>query len=193
MMRKRLWVFVLATGTLAGPAQAQLPPPTAEPASNTLRFYYARVKGLLIAAAEKMPEEHYAFRPTPEVRNFGSMVAHAANANYFLCASARKEPSPVGQAELEKTKTTKAEIVAALKSAFAYCDPVFAGLQDAQLGEPVRLFGLDTMKAVALQQSIAHMWEHYGNMVTYLRMKGLVPPSTQQAPAARPASPPKPL
>ena len=139
-----------------------------------------------------MPEENYSFRPTPEVRTFGELVAHVADGEYLLCSSAKGEPSPVTLGELEKSKTTKAEIVPALQAAFDYCDPVFAALTDAQLGDKVQFFGRESTKSRPLTLAVAHSWEHYGNMVTYLRMKGIVPPSSEPPPPPPPATQEKP-
>ncbi len=198
-MRKRIILFVLAGATLlsslAAQAQSQAPAPasTADPASAALRQFYNGAKRNLLRGAEKMPEEGYAFQPTPEVRTFGQLVAHVADGQYLLCSSAKGEPSPVTLGELEKTKTTKADLTAALQAAFEYCDPVFAALTDAQLGDKVQFFGRESTKSRPLTLAVAHSWEHYGNMVTYLRMKGIVPPSSeQQAPPPPPATQEKP-
>ena len=147
-----------------------------------------------------MPEENYSFKPTPEVRSFGELVAHIAEGQYLLCSSAKGEPSPVAIGELEKSKTTKADILAALQAAYDYCDPLFASLTDAQLGDKVQFFGRENPKSFPFTLVVAHTWEHYGNMVTYLRLKGIVPPSSeQQAPPPpppatqeKPPSPPQP-
>ena len=88
------------------------------------------LSGVVIAAAEKMPEETYSFKPTPDVRSFGQLVGHLADSQYFFCALAAGETKPAGG--VEKSKTSKAELVAALKEAVAYCSKTYAGMTDAK-------------------------------------------------------------
>ncbi|HXE74723.1 MAG TPA: DinB family protein [Candidatus Xenobia bacterium] len=194
-MKRRIGLFVLScTVILSVAAQAQAPPvSTDDPASTALRHFYNIAKRNILRGAEKMPEESYAFKPTPEVRSFGELLMHIAEGEYLFCSSVKGEPGPYARGELEKSKMTKAEITAALNDAFNYCEPVFAGLTDAQLGDKVQFFGRETTKSRPLTLAVAHSWEHYGNMVTYLRLKGIVPPSSeQQAPPPPPATQEKP-
>lgn len=148
------------------------------PISAGQKAQYTSVKNNILRSAEKMPEADYAFKPTPEVRNFGQLLAHVADANYMICsiASGKTNPAP----GVEKTKTTKADIVQALKESFAYCDPVYDGMTDAQGVEIVKMFGSQVAKLTALSANTGHDMEHYGNIVTYLRMKGIVPPSSER-------------
>jgi len=194
-MRKQVVLFFLAGmvlfPTLAARAQTS-PAAPANPASAALQRFYNGAKRNIQRGAEKMPEEGYAFRPTPEVRTFGGVVAHIAEGQYLFCSSIKGETSPVGQGELEKSKTTKADITAALQAAYDYCDPLFAALTDAQLGDKVQFFGRESTKSFPFTLVVAHSWEHYGNMVTYLRMKGIVPPSSEQPPPPPPATQEKP-
>ena len=139
------------------------------------------VKGNLIKSAEAVAEADYAFKPTPEVRSFGQLFGHVANANFMICAMAVGEKSPAtGNAE---QLTAKADIQKALADSFAYCDKVWdqVGAADkaAWAAEPVDLFGMQLTRASALAFNAAHDWEHYGNIVTYMRLKGMVPPSSQ--------------
>lgn len=155
--------------TCAGALYAQ------NPLSTDSKFWYTAIKGFVIAAAEKMPEENYSFRPTPEVRAFGQIVGHIADDEYFFCSAVKGEQKP---SEIEKTVTSKADLVANLKQAFAYCDAVYDSFQDADAAVKVKSpFGPKT-KLSMLDFNTAHMYEHYGNIVTYMRIKGLVPPST---------------
>jgi uncharacterized damage-inducible protein DinB len=170
----------------AAPSEAPVvAAPIADPAMSGLRPIWGRVKDILVRAAEKMPEESYAFKPTPEVRSFGQLAAHVADSNYFFGAMILGEKPPAG--EVEKTKTSKADIVAALKESVAYVDRAFA-MSDADAAKTVKLFGKESPKFSVLALTIGHGFEHYGNMVTYMRMKGLVPPSSEPRPAA-PAPP----
>jgi uncharacterized damage-inducible protein DinB len=123
-----------------------------------------------------MPEENFSFKPTPEVRSFGSLLGHVADAQYGFCGAVKGESKRLG---IEKSKTSQADLVAALKDAFAYCEDAFKTLTDATAAEKVKFFGGEWTKLEVLNFDIAHNFEHYGNMVTYMRIKGLVPPSSE--------------
>lgn len=143
---------------------------------GSVRALYDIAKGFLTRAAEQMPEENYSFKPTPDVRSFGQLVGHVANASYFFCATVKGETSPA-PADFEKT-TGKAALVQALKDAFAYCDGAYQ-ITDMKATEEVSLMSMKGSRLWALTFNAAHDWEHYGNVVTYMRLKGLVPPSSQ--------------
>ncbi|MFN7988317.1 MAG: DinB family protein [Thermoanaerobaculia bacterium] len=194
-MRKTALALLLcaaATGALAqepkpaapaaAPAAAAPAAPVADPAMSGLRPVWSRVKDILVRAAEKMPEENYAFQPTPEVRSFGQLAAHVADSNYFFGSVVLGEKPPV--TDVEKTKTSKADIVAALKGSVEYLDRAFA-MSDADAAKTVKFFGKDSPKFSVFGLVIGHGFEHYGNMVTYMRMKGLVPPSSEPRPAEK--------
>jgi uncharacterized damage-inducible protein DinB len=138
------------------------------------------IKGNLMKAAEQMPEADYAFKPTPEVRSFGQVLGHAADANYMMCSAVRGEKAPV--ADVEKTKTTKTDLVKALGDSFAYCDKAYADMTEAKALELMTFFGRQQPRVAVLAFNNSHNYEHYGNIVVYLRLKGLVPPSSQRAP-----------
>jgi uncharacterized damage-inducible protein DinB/cytochrome c553 len=196
-MRKRSVALFLSLVVPALPALAQAPAPNPldadNPGSAALRQFYTIAKRNILRGAEKMPEADYAFRPTPEVRSFAELLAHIAEGQYLFCSSLKGEPNPVSaRGELEKSKTTKADLLPVLQASFDYCDPVLASLTDAQLGDKVQFFGRERTKSVPATLTVAHTWEHYGNMVTYLRLKGLVPPSSEQAPPPPPAAQEKP-
>ena len=165
----------------AAPAAAALSVPVADPAMTGLRIAWNRVKDITVRAAEKMPEENYGFQATPEVKTFAQLTAHVADTNYLIGGMILGETPPA--ADIEKTKTSKAEIVAALKDSVAYLDKGFT-LSDADAAKLVKLFGKDAPKFSVVALAIGHGFEHYGNMVTYMRMKGLVPPSSEPRPAA---------
>ena len=150
----------------------------ANPISSSLKGNYERVKKFIVGAAEEMPPADYAFKPTPEVRSFGQLIGHIADASYMFCGAAKKETKSPAKASAEKTATTKAELKKALADAFAYCDAVYAASTDATLSAPIELFGNKMIKFQALDINVAHDNEHYGNIVTYLRIKKLVPPSS---------------
>ena len=133
-------------------------------------------------SAEFMPEANYNYKPVDTVRTFGQILAHLAGANYVFCAAARSEKAPFGEGDFEKKATTRAAINRALADSHSYCDAAFSGLTDARLAESVTApftNGQETRLQVLLSQ-IGHVNEHYGNLVTYFRMKGLVPPSSRR-------------
>jgi uncharacterized damage-inducible protein DinB len=148
------------------------------PLSGATKTQYEGIRGFILKSAEQVPEEEYAFKPTPEVRSFGAILGHIANANYMICSAAAGEKSP-SPADIEKTKTRKAELVQALQESFAYCDKVHASMNDARAMEMVTFFRQTQPRIAVLSFNTAHDYEHYGNLVTYMRLKGRVPPSSQ--------------
>jgi uncharacterized damage-inducible protein DinB len=174
-------VALLATTLIAaGSAVAQAPAAAGGPLTKSLQGTLGYVKGNITKAAEQMPEANYAFQPTPDVRSFGQLIGHIADANFGICSTAAGEKPPAPGGQVEKTLVTKADLQKALADSFTYCDKVFAGLTDAQAVELVPFFGGQQMpKLAVLAFNTSHDFEHYGNIVTYLRLKGLVPPSSQ--------------
>lgn len=148
-----------------------------DPLSAGNKATYNMIKNNLVRAAEKMPEENYAFKPTPEVRSFGQIIGHVADAQYTFCSAASGEKNPAPG--IEKGKTSKADLVQALKDGFAYCDKTYDGMTDAHAPDIVKFFGREQAKLTVLAFNNAHNDEHYGNIVTYMRLKGLVPPSSE--------------
>jgi uncharacterized damage-inducible protein DinB len=168
-------VFALLWGSVSVPSATQAPP---GPVMAATVPEYERVKDFVLRSAAQMPEEHYAFKPTPAVRSFGQIVGHLAEVQYMFCAAARNEPNPQPE-KFEKTRTTKARLVDALTASFSYCDTAYS-MPDARAITTVKIpdFGEQAPLSI-LVLNISHNSEHYGNFVTYLRLKGLVPPSSQ--------------
>ena len=154
----------------------------ANPFSTFSKFAYGRVKTILISSAEKMPEENYTFKPTDAVRSYGQIVGHVADAQYMFCSTALGEKNP--GLKIEQTKTSKADLVSALKEAVGYCDKAYDSMTDASGSQMVKLFDMDLPKLGALNINNMHDMEHYGNLVTYMRLKNIVPPTSEQPPAA---------
>lgn len=199
-MRKTLFAALLVvlltipamaqTGQLASQAPAaptaQAPAPQAPPSLATwLKNAYTSNRNYLAKAAEKMAEADYSMKPgaQAEVRSFGQLIGHVANANYSYCSSAKGEKNPNQGNDIEKL-ATKAELAKALNDALAYCDGVYAGLTDASAMETVQLTmangrQIQFIRASRLIQNFAHNNEHYGNLVTYFRIKSIVPPSSE--------------
>jgi uncharacterized damage-inducible protein DinB len=175
-----LAVVVALTVTLAAASAA------ARPGSLSAEVVpdYRTVRDFVIRAAEKMPEADYGFKPTSEVRSFAQQVAHVADDQYNLCAPALGETRKAAYREIETTLSKKADLVAALRAAFAYCDRAYDSLTDAWGVEPAG-GGSGRSRFGMLNWNLWHTWEHYGNMVVYLRLKGLVPPSSEKTPPSR--------
>ena len=166
----KLLSIVTITLACAGAIQAQ------NPLSAETKSMYNSIKTNLIKSAEKMPEANYSFKPTPEVRSYAQLIGHVADAQYLFCAPVLGEKK---DSNAEKTLTSKADLVAALKAAFAFCDGAYNAMTDAGAVEKVKFFGRDMTKFGVLNFNVAHSNEHYGNVVTYLRLKGIVPPSSE--------------
>ena len=167
--------LVTATALVPLGAAAQ----TADPVSASIRLQYAPVKSNIVAAARQMPEELYGYRPTEEVRSFGQLIAHLAFAQFAICSGLRGDSNP-RPGNLEEQLTTKAELVAAITDAFAYCDVAYEGATDAGMGDQIQFFGSPAIRHYALTFALLHGNEHYGNIVTYMRLNGMVPPSSQR-------------
>ncbi len=168
----------IAPLTLLGQEKPQAPAtPPANPITVSERGLYMFISAAVVHAAEKMPEENYPFKPTPEVRSFGQLVGHVADANFMFCSQASGEANP--SKDIEKTKTSKADLVAAVKEAVAFCSKSFDGMTDARGSETIKMFGFNLAKLTVFSLNTAHTDEHYGNMVTYMRLKGIVPPTSE--------------
>lgn len=138
------------------------------------------IKGNIVKSAEQMSEENYAFKPTPEVRSFGQLLGHIANANFMICSRASGAENP-NKDDIEKTKTAKADLQKALDASFAFCEAQFDALSGDKAAEMVDFFGgMKQTRLAIMQFNTAHDFEHYGNIVTYMRLKGMVPPSSQR-------------
>ena len=188
-MNKRLCcLFAVLTAVplaLIGQEKPQAPAaPPANPITQSEKGLYSFISNAVIGAAQKMPEENYGFKPTPDVRSFGQLVGHVADASYMFCSQAVGEANP--KKDIEKTKTSKADLVAAVKDAVAYCNNAFDGMTDAKGSEMVKLFNFTLARLTLFSLNTAHTDEHYGNMVTYLRIKGIVPPTSENPPAQKP-------
>ena len=139
---------------------------------------YGQMKDWLLRSAEKVPAEHYSFKPTEAVRSFGQIVGHVADVQYMFCSIARGEKNP--DLKIEQTKTSKADLIAALKGAFGYCDQAYDTMTDASAVQMVKLGRSEMPKLSVLNVNIAHSALHYGNLVTYMRLKNIVPPSSER-------------
>jgi len=177
----KLPLLLLTALSLAGApmgAQAQVGNAAANPAVNTTRMLWEQLTGYITTAAAELPESTYSYRPTAEVRSFGQLVGHVAGAQYLICAAAMGEP-PREEDEIEKSRTSKAELLAALKASTEYCSRAYQQT-DRAAQQGTKLFGQERTRLYALGLNATHNAEHYGNIVTYLRLNGIVPPSSRR-------------
>ena len=175
MKRLALLLAALAAAPSALAAQAAAP---ANPAVATLRDLWQGMTAYITTAAEELTEAQYAYQPVATVRSFGQLIGHVAGAQYLMCAAALGDP-PRDEGEIERTKTTKADLVAALKASTEYCNRAYAQT-DAAAQQTTDLFGQQRTRLHALGLNATHNAEHYGNIITYMRMNGLVPPSSRR-------------
>ncbi len=169
-----IYLLASATGALA----------QENPLSAFNKRAYGQLKNWVLRSAEKMPEENYSFKPTDEVRSFGQVLGHMADVQHLFCSVVLGEKSPAPK--IEQTKTSKADLIAALKDGFGYCDKAYDSMTDASAPQLVKLFGSDIPKLGVLSVNNAHTSEHYGNLVTYMRLKHIIPPSSEPRAAPEP-------
>lgn len=131
---------------------------------------------ILLRSAEKMPEENYNFKPTFVLRSFGQIIGHVADSQYTFCSVVLGEKNPLPK--IDRTKTSKAALIAALKDAFAYCDKAYDGMTDASAAQMVKFSGGMPRLGVLTVNNI-HTVEHYGNLITYMLLKNIVPPNSE--------------
>jgi uncharacterized damage-inducible protein DinB len=168
-------VIVTFAAALACATQAQN---AQNPFSADAKQGYTGIKNTLLKAADKMPDENYSFRTTPQVRTYGEMVAHVADVQVALCGMAKGEQKQ----GISSGKTSKADLIAVLKQSFDYCDPIYDSMTDASGAAKVNMFGRQVTKLGVLNFNVTHDNEMYGTMVAYLRIKGIVPPSSEGRP-----------
>ena len=170
-------LLFLSAFSLTAAAQPAAP---ANPITQALRGAWTSAKTNLRRSADVMPEAKYGFKPVDSVRSYGAILAHVAGAAYEFCAAAKGEKTPHAEDAFEKSAKTKAEIVKALDGSIAYCDEVYKTLDDARAAQMTTgaFGGPQGARAANLIGNTNHFNEHYGNLVTYLRINGLVPPSS---------------
>jgi hypothetical protein len=147
---------------------------SANPFMSELKQFYTVRKGDLLKAADRMPADAYDFKPTPDVRTFGQLIAHIADAQMSFCSGAKGKPVRPNAA----SKTSKADLVAALKASFDECDGVFDTTTDAIATQMIKSGDTAHSKFWALLYATLHDNEEYGYLAVYLRLKELIPPST---------------
>jgi uncharacterized damage-inducible protein DinB len=184
-MKRLLVVF---SGFLLGAGTAFAQPPAAGQQLTVvtgIQRWYATVKTNLTQAAEKMPEASYDSKPStmPEMRTYGQLFAHIAQTQFGYCAALKGVPNPMQGKQLETELKTKAEFVKALDDSFAFCDDAYSSLTDGNASEMIMQGRGQIARAAVLANNITHDNEMAGTAYVYMRAKGLVPPSTENAPA----------
>jgi uncharacterized damage-inducible protein DinB len=166
-------------------AAAQSPSPTGQKltlASETIRGYNGIQRDLL-EAAELMPEADYLFKPTPDTRPFGQLISHVALSQFGFCSFLQGGPSPKA-AEKEETPRSKAALIALLKESTAFCDPLVTTMTDEGMVQLIKAGPIEGARGLLLIGLVVHGNEVYGTIAVYLRLKGIVPPTTaRQKPA----------
>jgi uncharacterized damage-inducible protein DinB len=168
-MNRYLMILLTTAGACALQAQSN-------PLSTEAKQAYNGIKNNLTKMAEKMPEENYAFKPTPDIRSFGELVGHIADAQTRICSTVNGQPKQAGAG----SKTSKADLVTALKASFAECDKAYDALTDATGAEMIKGPRGERSKLGTLYGNVVHDNEEYGYMSVYLRLKGVVPPSSEK-------------
>lgn len=166
-------LLALALTTVAAPLHAQ----SADFAVATARSLWQGQAAYVLQSAIDMPEAKFSYKPTPAVRSFGEIIGHVAGSQNMFCAAAMGEQPPAEDA-VEKAATSKDALVAAMKASTSYCEKAYAQSDAAARGE-ITLFGEKRTRLYALMMNATHDGEHYGNLITYLRMNGMVPPSSR--------------
>jgi|SRR5579883_1851642 len=165
--------FVMGSLVLAGAAAFAQPPATEAAA---LKASYNNVKNNLTKMAEKMPEDAYSFKATPELRTFGGVLAHVIDSQGRTCSAASGGTAPASAANM----TSKADLTAALKTSFDACDAVFNSLTDEDATKTISMGrGGPRSKFAVLWGIIVHDTNEYGYLSVYMRLKGIVPPSSE--------------
>ena len=182
-------VICLSTGCVAvmvmvmsGAVGAQAPTGAGSsstgPAAEVQRSY-AGVKGNILKAAEKMPAEAYGYKPTADIRTFARIVNHVTEAQARSCGAINGAGAADAVKAPEET-ADKAAIVAGLQASFAACDRAFSAATDANLAETFSAFGSKRSRVGLLWGTVAHDQEQYATLALYLRLKGIMPPSSEK-------------
>lgn len=180
----KVCVFMLASAALAcgGVSQAERARPVVgietradNPLSGEIKQSYETVKNNILKSAEEMPEENYSFKPTPDIRSFAQVLGHVAESQMRTCSAFTGAPKSIDAA----TKTSKADLTATLHDAFAQCDKAYESVTDADAANMIKTPRGERTKLGALVGNTMHDTEQYGILAVYLRLKGLVPPSSR--------------
>jgi len=178
-MKLTLALTVMFTAIAAVPAAPQSPPPTGRKLTlaNTMIQSYTAIQRDLLEAAELMPEADYVFKPTPETRPFGQLIAHVALSQFATCSILQGGPNPKA-AEKEETPRSKAVLIALLKESATLCNPLVTAMTDEGMVQLIKVGQIEGARGLPVIGLSIHGNEVYGTIAVYLRLKGLVPPTT---------------
>jgi uncharacterized damage-inducible protein DinB len=154
-----------------------------DPFTAGVKAQFTAINDFIVRSAQKVPESLYAFQPTPEVRTVGQLFGHIADAYFSMCSTAGGGTPP--RTGIEQSVKTKADLTKALSEGAAYCQSVIAGMNDKKGAETVPFYFGPTPRLSVLYFSVTHSYEHYGNLVTYMRLNKIVPPSSETPAPAR--------
>ena len=171
----RIRQIVIAAVLIALPSIAGAQ--SANPLTANAKVQFGALSGFVVRSAEKVPEDLYSFRATPEVRSMAELFGHVADAMFAMCSTAAGSKPP--RTGIEKAVTSKTALVAALKEGVTYCNSVYDGMTDQKGLETVPFYFGPTPRVSVLYFVVTHTYEHYGNLVTYMRLKNIVPPSSE--------------
>jgi len=152
---------------------AAIPGPAGE-----VQTSYSRIKPNVIKAAEKMPEADYQYKPTPEIRSFARVVNHVTEAQFHTCTTlngTKFDPKSV-----PSDTADKATVIAGLKASFDECDKAYGALTDANITELLGAGPVKRSRIGSAWGNVSHDNEQYAELSTYLRLKGLVPPTSEK-------------
>jgi hypothetical protein len=161
-----------------GQAPAGGAPMATGPAAEVQRAYAGQMNNIL-KAAEKMPADQYQYKPTPEVRTFARVVNHVTEAQARSCGVANGT-APADMVKTPSDTADKDAIIAGLKASFAECDKAFAATTDANFTEMYTVGQGKRSRAGLMWGTVSHDNEQYSTLAMYLRLKGLVPPSSEK-------------
>src|ERR1700724_4534842 len=180
-MKHTRWLTLLMLVAVVATRAQESSAPIASPVSTTVKNQLTRFSKNMVAAAESMPAEKYAFKPTPEMNTFGHLVMHIVQSNNLLCSKISGAAAP--DAKLADSDG-KDKLVAGLKASFEFCSTALANVDDSKLGESMVLFGNRPASRAAALIALSDGWrDHYGAKAIYLRLNGILPPTAQPAPA----------
>ena len=170
-------LILLATAIVVTPAVSLAQ--NANPLTANAKVQFGALTGFVIRSAEKVPDDLYSFRATPEVRSMAELFGHVSDALFSMCSTAGGAKPP--RTGIEKAVKAKSELIAALKEGVSYCNTVFDDMNDQKGAEAVPFVFGPTPRLSVLYFAVTHTYEHYGNLVTYMRLKNIVPPSSEPA------------
>jgi len=160
----------------ASSALAQESADKADPMIETLQLTNDYVKAMVTTAADQMSEDDFAFSPTSETRSFGQLLTHIAESNYFFCSTAKGEEAP--QSADSESMTNREDIITMLSSSFDYCDAIYNSAEKINPDTEIEFMGQSRSPLTVLAFRNNHVLLHYGNVITYMRLRGKVPPSS---------------